>query len=205
MFFFGKQKKVLAIITLISISLLVQIARLPLQAETTQAHEQKNSATTKDQPNQPGTFEKVAFSGKNPQKRTFLKFAFVVGVVAVAAVAGVLIAKALKSTPYDIRGTWDVILDGPLVGEPFDQWAMTFTGSKNSGTFYDSNQRSGTYTVNGSEITSIRYDQVTALDLVFVGHFVGEYKMVGEYTLTTPGTWPAYTPNVSTWTWTGVR
>lgn len=74
---------------------------------------------------------------------------------------------------YDIRGDWTITPDY------YNAFYITFNGTKASGTFTDSEDLTGTYTVSGYKV-DFDYD---TLDLQFTGLFTSENYVSGSYLL----------------------
>lgn len=104
----------------------------------------------------------------------------VVGVVVVVALLVVLLAGKKKDDEqpapevFDIRGDWTLwdTAAGDLLFAYF-----TFSGSRNNGTFIDHEGDTGTYSVNGRNV-SFSYD---AYNIDFTGNFVDQGHMRGSY------------------------
>lgn len=84
-----------------------------------------------------------------------------------------------KSDAFDIRGAWRMV--EYFGGSNFDG-SMTFSGDLSSGTFTDQNKISGTYQVNGFEV-SFSFDAVSPhsgrVHASFSGTFSDENYMSG--------------------------
>lgn len=106
----------------------------------------------------------------------------VVGGVAAAAVLIFVLSKK-KKEQYDIRGNWTI--NGTFLAEPF-RFYMTFSGSKTSGTFADTEGDSGTYTV-ADKTVSFKYNEY---DVTFNGQFTDKDHMSGSLVASgITGTW----------------
>jgi len=173
MSFMDRHRKVLAIITVVCFSYLMRIAAAPLKAETAQAQEQQaGSASAADQP---GAIEKNAAAGYYAPKKSSPLIPILIGVVVVGAIAAVLILVVLKDK-YDIQGTWyNEVIDS----HHGDWWEyITFVGSRTSGIFTNDWGESGTYMVDGKNVT-ILYDYDT---IHFTGTFIDKNIITGTYT-----------------------
>jgi len=123
---------------------------------------------------QPASIEK--------KKKSSSGLLIVAGVVVVGGIlAALLLKKKDKAESYDIRGVWS--LHGTLHSGQALSDVYTFTGSTTSGTFTDSLNYTGTYTVSGSSV-SFKY---TSLDLSFTGTFSNQNNMNGSMTYTYSG------------------
>jgi hypothetical protein len=134
----------------------------------------------------PGAIEKTTAGGAPVAKGSPVLLYVLIGVGVVAA-ALVVFLVILKS--YNIVGSWNFHFTGPYTAD----YNYTFQGSKSSGTWFytDSPSQTGTYTVDGKNVTMIYAD---ALDAVITGQFTGNDTMTG--------TW---VENGDTWNWTATR
>jgi hypothetical protein len=99
--------------------------------------------------------------------------------VAVAAVLALVVFK----TTYDIRGTWDFDYVSASPAHAWT-WTLTFTGSsKKSGGFTDAGD-TGTYEVDGKNVT-IKYNAPWDTNIAIIGaKFESKDKMSGRATFT---------------------
>lgn len=113
------------------------------------------------------------------EKKKFPVVLVVVAVVVVGVAVALLAGGKSKEKPeevYDIRGAWTII---DTTGTE-QLWShLTFSGTtRNTGTFVDDDNDTGTFTVNGTSV-SFRYN---LYDIVFTGNFVAQNRMNGTYT-----------------------
>lgn len=113
------------------------------------------------------------------EKKKFPVVLVVAGIVVVAAVVILLTSGKSKDKPeevFDIRGPW-TIFD---ISGAEQLWShFTFAGSnRNTGTFVDDDNDTGTFTVNGRTV-SFRYNDY---NIIFSGNFVEQNRMNGTYT-----------------------
>lgn len=113
------------------------------------------------------------------EKKKFPVLLVVAGIVVVGVAIALLAGGKSKETPaevYDIRGAWTVIDTSGAE----QLWShLTFNGANlNTGTFYDDDNDTGTYTVNGRSVT-FRYNDY---NIIFSGSFVAQNRMSGTYT-----------------------
>lgn len=158
------------------------------QKESEAKEKEKELAKTEEEVAQMGTEiqektkPRVIEQPTPKKKKKKFPVLLVVGAVVVVAVLVVLLAgKKKKDEPapevFDIRGDWTVwdTQAGDLLWSYF-----TFSGSVNSGSFVDSDGDTGSYTVNGREV-SFSYD---AYPFYFNGNFVDHDHMRGNYDTT---------------------
>ena len=130
-----KQQKWIALAVVVTFMWLLQVSAMPLAAE--------NSAEQG-----PGYVEAAGRQIAPPAKKSILPVILIgVGVVAVAAVLFLVVFK----TTYDITGNWTFIFTGPTN----ETYVLTFSGSKESGTFVFAAvpMFNGTYAVDGKNVT----------------------------------------------------
>jgi len=163
---------------------LIQVGNFPLKAETDPSPQSSIGV----QPEQPGSIEMTAASGQKSAKKSPL-LPIIIGVVVVGAVAAVLILVVFK-TKYDIRGSWNTVITWPWGGT--DNPVITFSGDKDSGILTSTYDDTGTYTVDGKDV-SWRFDWDTTF--VWTGKFTDKDTMSGTIN------WP---PDTATWTATRV-
>jgi hypothetical protein len=144
-----------------------------LQKKETELDKQEEQTRPK-----PRVIEQPQPTGKK-EKKKFPVVLVVAGIVVVAAVVILLSGGKSKDEPavvYDIRGPWTVIDTSGTE----QLWShLTFTGSnRNTGTFVDDDNDTGTFTVNGTSV-SFRYDD---FNIIFTGAFNAQNRMNGTYT-----------------------
>jgi len=104
-------------------------------------------------------------------------------------VAIVLVLVIFK-TQYDIVGTWTIHL---IYDNDDNEWdsITVFSGNKKSGTTLDNYDASGTYTVDGKNVTFTLSWSNTII--TFTGQFDGKDKMSGSFNEASKwtGTWTA--------------
>jgi hypothetical protein len=125
---------------------------------------------------------KVIEQPKPKKKKKKFPVLLVVGGLVVVAALVLLLGKKKKDEPapevFDIRGTWR--LTATILGETFSG-LFTFSGNLNNGTFVDEGGDTGTYTVNGRNV-SFSYDDYL---FSFTGRFIDQNRMEGTFELTT--------------------
>jgi hypothetical protein len=177
-----KQQKWIAVLVVCAFIWLLQVSTMPVAAAD--GPERISSAGNEQAPN---FIEEDGPSGHKAKKKSPLPFILIgVGLITITAV--VLILVVLKS--YNIVGDWAFQLTSITYPGDNPAWDMTFYGDKKSGTFMDSDGYSGIYTIDGKNITQIKYDSIS---ITFTGKFDGKDKISGNYTWTFYG-------EVGTWT-----
>jgi hypothetical protein len=177
-----KQQKWIAIFVVCAFAWMMHVAALPVAAaETTAPAVQTGSEQG------PNFIEGEGSAAPKAGGRSVLPWILIgVGVITVTALVFILFAL----NKYDITGTWNFhLVSITYPGDTFD-WQLTFTGTKKSGTFIDDDGYTGTYSVDGKTVTSIRYN---GDDISFTGEFTAKDTMSGTYT------WAEWS-EVGTWT-----
>jgi hypothetical protein len=177
-----KQQKWISWLVVLTFIWLLQVTTMPVAAAN--GPERISSAGNEQAPN---FIEEDAPSRGKAKGKSMLPF-ILIGVAALATVTVVLLLVVLKS--YNIVGEWSFQLTSITYPGDNPAWNMTFYGDKKSGTFMDSDGYDGTYSVDGKNITSIRYNDIS---LSFTGKFDGKDKISGNYT------WTFYS-EIGTWT-----
>jgi hypothetical protein len=139
-----KQQKWVALLVTLTFAWLLQFSALPLNAKETN----EQIASTSLEPG-PGFHEVTKNNAPPARKKSILPYVLIgAGAVAVTVVLFLVVFK----TRYDITGTWSVHItyDGN-----YSDWDTTvvLSGDKKSGIAVESNGGSGTYTVDGRDIT----------------------------------------------------
>lgn len=142
-----------------------------LQKKETELNKQEEQITPKPRVIEQPTVKK--------EKKKFPVVLVVAGIVVVAA-AVILLAggksKDKTEEGYDIRGAW-TIFDTTGTEQLWSHF--TFAGTnRNTGTFVDDDNDTGTFTVNGTYVT-FRYNDY---NIIFTGNFVAQNRMNGTYT-----------------------
>jgi hypothetical protein len=180
-----KQQKWIALLVACTFIWLLQVSTMPLNAAGTTTT--VSSAGTEQGPN---FIEEDAPVRRAARKSSILPVILIgVGLITITAVVVALVV--LKS--YNLVGTWNFQLISTTYPGDNPNWDMTFYGDKKSGTFIDSDGYGGTYAVDGKNITSIHYDDIS---ITFTGKFDGKDNLSGNYTWTYYG---------EIGTWTGIR
>ncbi len=177
-----KSQKWAALMVMLTFVWMLQVSAIPLAAETTV--EQASSVNAEKGPD---FYEAVAQKSVPAKKKSILPYVLIgAGVLAVTAVILFLV---LKSS-YDITGTWEITF---TQGSESATGIFYFTGEKDSGTYQSdlSPTFSGTYTVDGKDVTMI---VVVMPTIQFLGQFTGKDGMSGTYGL-----------GSSIWNWTATR
>ena len=141
-----KHQRWIALLVALAFVWLLEVSAMPLAASG--SNEQIGSA---DGGQGPDFHEVAGHKAAPPQKKSLLPYVLIgVGVVAVAAVLFLVVLK----TSYDIVGTWTVHVsyDGN-----YADWdtLVVLSGGKKSGSAIEINGGSGTYAVDGKDITVI--------------------------------------------------
>jgi len=169
-----KQQKWIALFVAVTFIWLLQVSTMPLAAAG--INEQISSASAEQGPR----FIEEEGSGRyHAPKKSILPVVLIgVGVVAVAAVLFLVVLK----TNYDIVGTWAVHITYDDDPNGYDTWddTVVFNGGKESGTTLDDWYGTGTYTVNGKNVTfTLRWSNDNTS--TFTGQFDGKDKMNGTF------------------------
>jgi hypothetical protein len=139
-----KQQKWIALLVAFTFMWLLQVSTMPLAAAN--APEQISSANNEQAPR---FIEEEGDSGYQAKKKSILPIILIgVGVVALAAVLFLVVLK----TKYDITGKWDFAFSATNTTKKWS-WAQTFTGDAKKGTFKDEYGDTGTYTVDGKNVS----------------------------------------------------
>jgi hypothetical protein len=169
-----KQQKWIALLVVFTFMWLLQVSTMPLAAAGTA--EQVSSANSEQGPR---FIEEEGSSGYHAPKKSILPYVLIgVGVVAVAAVLFLVVLK----TNYDIVGSWTVNITYDDDPNGDDKWYETvvFNGGKESGTTLDDWYGTGTYTVNGKNVTfNLRWGNNNTS--TFTGQFDGKDNMSGTF------------------------
>lgn len=163
-----KQQKWIALLVTLTFMWLLQVSAMPLTAAN--AQEQVSSANAEQAPR---FVEEEGDSGYRAKKSSALPL--ILGLVAVGAIA-VLVLVVLK-TSYDITGTWAIAFVATNTTKNWT-WTVTCTGDKKKGTFSDNYGDTGTYTVDGKNVTW-KFDD---FDITGTGTFSDKDKMSGNAT-----------------------
>ncbi|MBN2400073.1 MAG: hypothetical protein JXI33_07005 [Candidatus Aminicenantes bacterium] len=180
-----KQQKWIALFVALTFIWLMQLSTMPVAAAN--GPEQIGAANSEQAPN---FIEEEGGSMSGAKGKSALPFILIgVGLLTITAV--VLVLVVLKN--YNIVGTWDISFIS--ITYPGDDlyWDMTFTGTKKSGTFVDSDGLSGTYSISGKNIAYIKYNTIS---ITMTGQFDNKNKISGTYTWT-------YWDEIGTWS--GIR
>jgi hypothetical protein len=166
-----KQQKWIALLVALTFVWLLQVSTMPVAAAS--APEQIASASAEQAP---GFIEQEGTSSYQAKKKSILPVILIgVGVVAVAAVLFLVVLK----TKYDIVGTWTIHVAYDGDDYTFDSITV-FTGDKKSGTTADDWSGTGTYTVDGKNVTfTLRWPNDNTS--TFTGQFDGKDKMSGRF------------------------
>jgi len=158
------------------IALFVTFAFLSLLAMSTMPLRADEAGTAVSNPEQGPGFVEEEGSISAPAKKSIVPI-ILIG-VGVAALAAVLVLVVFK-TKYDITGQWTIHIaydDDPYV---FDS-STVFAGNKKSGTSADNYGGTGTYTVDGKNVTfTIRWPNDNTS--TFTGTFDDKDRMSGRF------------------------
>ncbi len=163
-------KRMIALFVVFAFLALLQVSAMPLRAD--QAPGQ--SGTTVANPDQGPNYIEEEGTGSPSGKKSIVPI-ILIG-LGVAALAAVLVLVVFK-TKYDITGTWDVNFSSASPSHTWT-WTLTFRGDKKSGTFYDEYGDTGTYTVDGKNV-SLDYDD---WNITLNGTFDGKDRITGNAT-----------------------
>jgi hypothetical protein len=178
-------KKFVTLLTLVSFVWLIQLAALPLKASPAAGggSEIINSSDST------GIYEVTGNAPSIEKKKKSILPMVLIG-VGVAAVAAVLVLVVFK-TKYDITGAWELVFQWS--GEPQHTDTLTFTGTRESGSFITASPGYlGTYKVDGKNAEWV-YTQYGLGD-TYTGKFTDKDTMSGTMktgTGTMTGTWSA--------------
>ena len=177
-----KQQKWIALFVALTFVWLLQVSTMPVSAAG--SSEQIRSVSSEQGPN---FIEGEGSRAPRGKGKSILPWILIgVGVITVTGL--VIVLFALNN--YDITGTWKFHVVATNFGYIYD-WQLTFSGTKKSGTFFDDDDWTGTYSVKGKTINYISYNEGN-IDLV--GEFTDKDTMSGTYTWTDwseYGTWTA--------------
>jgi hypothetical protein len=139
-----KQQKWIALLVTLTFVWLLQVSTMPLAAASTT--EQIGSANAEQSPR---FIEEEGDGGYQAKKKSIMPIILIgVGVVAVAAVLFLVVLK----TKYDITGNWNIAFSATNTTKNWT-WTLTFTGDKKTGTWSDNYGDTGTYTVDGKNVS----------------------------------------------------
>lgn len=163
-------RKIVAVFAVLAFISLMYISTVPLQAST-------------GQDEGPGAVEKTTTTVK---KKGSPILPIIIGVVALGGIAAVLFLVVLKS--YDIRGTWSV--QGTWSGGSTFTISKRFSGEKKSGAVVIEDLLTGTYNVNGKDVS---WTYAFIISVTYTGKFTDKDSMSGTManTLGENGTWTA--------------
>jgi hypothetical protein len=172
-----KQQKWIALLVVCTFMWLMQVSTMPVAAAGTT--EQISSASAEQGPDY---YEAVSQKAAPAKKKSMLPI-ILIGVGALTVTAVVLFLFVLKG--YDITGTWTVYYTWQ--GDPEDDFSITFSGDKKSGTFTYLESGStdhGTYVVDGKNV-----EWTFSGGTKYTGAFSDKKNMSGV--MNWPGTWRA--------------
>jgi hypothetical protein len=154
-----------------------------IKAHVLSAREEKApaAAVEKETP-QPAKEKVIPRPYKPKKKKKKFPVLLVVGGIAVTALIVFLLTKK-KKDDYNITGNW-IITETYPDGSYGEQY-LTFAGGKNSGSFVDQDGYTGTYSVNGENV-SFSYDY--GLWFSYNGAFTSKDRMSGNWNWTYEGT-----------------
>ncbi len=177
-----KQQKWIAWVVVLSFAWMLQVSTMPLAAA-----EATGAAVYSGSEQGPNFIEGEGSAPAKGGGKSILPWILIgVGVITVTVLVFILFAL----NKYDITGTWNFhLVSITYPGDTFD-WQLTFAGTKKSGTFIDNEGFSGTYSVDGKKITSIRYNEE---EISFNGEFSAKDSMSGTYS------WAEWN-EIGTWT-----
>jgi hypothetical protein len=164
-----KQQKWIALLVTLTFIGLLQVSAMPAVAAN--APEKISSASNEQGPN---FIEEEDDGGYQAKKKSSILPIILIG-AGVAAVA-VLVLVVLK-TKYDITGKWNVAFTATNTSKNWT-WEFTFTGDKKTGAFRDQYGDTGTYTVDGKNMT-FEFDDY---DIAGTGTFSAKDTMSGSAT-----------------------
>jgi hypothetical protein len=167
------QKKWIALLLTVAFLWLLQVSAMPLRADQSPAP--TGTAVSNPEP-APSFIEDEGGGGDKPKKKSALPI--ILGVAAVGVVAAVLALVVFK-TKYDIVGTWDFQFTSTSPAHSWT-WTLVFNGDKKSGTFKDEFNDTGTYQVDGKNVT-LEYDE---WQIQITGAFAEKDKMSGSASFT---------------------
>lgn len=168
-----KQQKWIALLVVLTFIWLLHVSAMPLAAATASEHVSPANAEQA-----PSFVEFENTSGSQGKGKSILPY-ILIG-VGVAAVAAVLLLVVFK-TQYDIVGTWTIHITYDNDDNVWDS-ITAFSGDKKSGTTLDNYDATGTYTVDGKNVTFTLSWLTTTM--TFTGKFNGKDKMSGRFTET---------------------
>ena len=179
-----KQQKWIALTVILAFAWMMQVSTMPLAAAG--ASERVDSASAGQGPN----FVEVAGpAGAAAKSKSILPLVLIgVGVVAVAAVLFLVVLK----TNYDILGSWTVNWEFTTSGGSSGVFMITFSGTKESGNITISYGGSGTYTVDGKNVTWVLSSEDPSF--IWTGQFDSKDAMSGTINWSAKGasgTWTA--------------
>ncbi|MBN2398841.1 MAG: hypothetical protein JXI33_00710 [Candidatus Aminicenantes bacterium] len=168
MHFIKQHRRGIALVVAFAFFWLIQVGSLPLPAESESSQPTDVSVQADSQP---GAIEHIsAPTPRAARKSPLLPILLGVGLLATAAV--VVYFFVLKH--YDIRGSWNTQIT--WVGGWIDDPVITFSGTKKSGTLTSTYDDTGTYTVDGKNV-SWRFDWDPTF--VWTGTFTDKDSMSG--------------------------
>jgi hypothetical protein len=179
-----KQQRWIALVVVCTFMWLLQVSSMPLAAAGASA--QIGSATAEQGPDY---VEAISHKAAPAKKKSILPLVLI-GVGALAVTAAVLFLVVLKN--YDITGNWSISWRWTAGSTASDTVAFTFVGTKKSGAVSEGYGDTGTYSVDGKNVTWTlsSYDP----QFVWTGKFDGKDKMSGTMALPSQGdsgTWTA--------------
>jgi hypothetical protein len=166
------KKRVIALFVAFAFLSLLAASTMPLRAD--QAAGQAGTAVSSPEQG-PGFVEEEGY-GSAPAKKSIVPIILIgVGVAALAAVLVLVVFKA----KYDIAGSWSLHATYDDDDYVYDS-IIVFTGDKKSGTTSDNWGGSGTYSVDGKNVTfTIHWPNDNTS--TYTGSFDGKDKMNGRF------------------------
>ncbi|MBN2400687.1 MAG: hypothetical protein JXI33_10160 [Candidatus Aminicenantes bacterium] len=182
-----KQQKWIALFVALTFIWLMQVSTMPVAAAGMggQAGIENGEAG-------PDYLEAIGQKAAPAKKKSMLPI-ILIGVAVLGVTAAVLFLVVLK-TKYDILGSWTVNWVFTTGGSDSGAYTITFSGTKTSGNLTDSYGDSGTYTVDGKNVTWI-FTNVSS-DFTWTGKFDTKDTMSGTVS------WPS---GGASGTWTATR
>ena len=180
-----KQQKWIALVVTLTFAWMLHVSAAPLAAAG--AAEQVSSANAEQGPDY---LEASGQKAATAKKKSILPIVLI-GVGVAAVTAAVLILVVFK-TKYDIVGSWTLTWKWTVGGNASDTVKFTFSGTRESGLVSEDYGDTGTYTVDGKDVTWI----LTSYNAGFkwTGRFDDKDTMSGTMVLPSEGesgTWTA--------------